>query len=347
MREDYIRGLLRRLPHIKSVRHAGDRLITNCIVAPLHHRNGQDRRPSMSISYNDGLSFCHCFGCGFKGTLEAALAHLAVNLVEGPIQQAASELAVESKRLESLSFPDLKEVKLRRDRDRAVDHSKLWRDLMSTPWPTEAEDLFRSKNVDPEFARTTYGCAFIPKGYESYAFGEDAETGEPKAIHQDSVAFPTLIRQEGRTICIGAQARPVVYDNRGAKYWSLLRGFKSHRHLFGQHLCYRWFGRPIALVEGPFDTMHLAQLGVPVVGLHGLFMSPEKVARLRATKPPLLVVLLDPDVAGVTAATEVKSFLTAQQFPATIAQLQADPKYYSLEDLQTEVPELFPELQEV
>jgi len=344
MREDHLRGLLALLPHVLDVKYAGDRLVTNCVVAPIKHEGGVDRHPSMTITYDEGASFCFCHACGWMGTIEDAFGFLSQRLSRSDhLRSTVGALHLRVADLEKLDFPNLERSMAKRKQPPVREHTKLWSKLVQHRWSQAAIDLCAAKNVDPEYARTKFGVAFIPEGTEDFAFGRD-EFGDPKELHQDVLAFPSLIRREGRLTCIGAQARATEPTSSGSKYWSLLEGFKAHQHFFGYHLAASWRRRVIALVEGPFDAMHLAQIGVPALGLHGLYMSDQKAAKLRLLDPPLVVVLLDPDTAGVTAAERVNYILSQNGFNATITHLGLDPKHYDVDSLRHEAPELFPDL---
>ena len=52
------------------VRHNGENLQTNCPF----HKNGQERKPSFGV--NGEIDKCHCFSCGWSGTIEEMISEL-------------------------------------------------------------------------------------------------------------------------------------------------------------------------------------------------------------------------------------------------------------------------------
>ena len=52
------------------VRHNGENIQTNCPF----HKNGQERKPSFGV--NGEIDKCHCFACGWSGTIEEMISEL-------------------------------------------------------------------------------------------------------------------------------------------------------------------------------------------------------------------------------------------------------------------------------
>lgn len=52
------------------LRHNGENIQTNCPF----HKNGQERKPSFGV--NGNLDKCHCFACGWAGTIEEMISEL-------------------------------------------------------------------------------------------------------------------------------------------------------------------------------------------------------------------------------------------------------------------------------
>ena len=51
-------------------RHNGDNIQTSCPF----HKNGQERKPSFGV--NGEIDKCHCFACGWSGTIEEMISEL-------------------------------------------------------------------------------------------------------------------------------------------------------------------------------------------------------------------------------------------------------------------------------
>lgn len=94
--------------------------------------------------------------------------------------------------------------------------------------------------------------------------------------------------------------------------WKNSRGFEAANHLYNY-----WFAREsilatstIILVEGPGDVWKLEEAGIHnAVALFGVDITEEQLALLEASWAMNVIVLLDNDKAGETAAKEIKKKL--------------------------------------
>jgi 5S rRNA maturation endonuclease (ribonuclease M5) len=323
-------------------RPAGPRHIKfSCILAPWTHGRGSDRRPSMTATVGPGVSLLKCHACKHLGSLADTV--LKMNTLAGGLYSALGlqlkarehELA-----LEDLDFTDIdgRDRYARQDPDR--DYTQYLVDLVQAGLSDRAKMLFVEKGVDPDFAASQFYCATVPGGYSDPGMGTD-RYGNPKRTKGECLVFPVLVSglDAGNVRCIGAQVRPLVPDP--LKYWTIWP-FVSGRHLFGEHFLSHVKGRPLSVVEGPFDAMHLTQLGAWAVGINGVNFSEEKARLIRAADPSVVGVLLDPDDAGQNAAENVNRMLTKCGVPCTMHYLSQDPKYLTQQDLATNYQTLLP-----
>ena len=93
--------------------------------------------------------------------------------------------------------------------------------------------------------------------------------------------------------------------------WKLPRGLPRNALLYGYHQTARLLHHGVVLVECPWGTLRLQQLGIPAVALLGTHLSAKQQALLWDLS--VVVLLMDGDKAGRTAAR-----IIAQQLPATI-----------------------------
>lgn len=68
MRKQDIKEVLRSMG-ASSFKDSGESIMTNCVLAPWTHDGGTDRKPSLGVKEDQGMSVAHCFTCGFKGGL--------------------------------------------------------------------------------------------------------------------------------------------------------------------------------------------------------------------------------------------------------------------------------------
>ena len=48
---------------------SGESVMTNCPLSPWTHESGTDRKPSLGVKEAQGMSYTHCFACGWSGGL--------------------------------------------------------------------------------------------------------------------------------------------------------------------------------------------------------------------------------------------------------------------------------------
>lgn len=321
--------LLDQLPgYHYSAEESGGWITVPCLLAPIRHSGGKDRRPSMSISVGEEPSFAYCHGCGYSHTLEKAL----IDLFTNNVYPSVGLLALEAQRLENQAssgrFLEWVGGSKKRDAIKETDYSEELYEISGQPWPSHAVDFLESKGVSLKTAKR-FKCEFLAKGFEHESFVSKDDEMEP--IRQDCILLPILAYRDSRLRCVGAQARPIGESL--LKYFSLWR-FSSSYYMFGQHLAKYFSERPLALVEGAFDAMHLVQEGLPAVSLNGLSMKKTRIELLRSFNASSILLLLDPDRAGQQAQERMGRQLEKQGVSALSAVCPKDPKYLNKKQLQ-------------
>lgn len=94
----------------------------------------------------------------------------------------------------------------------------------------------------------------------------------------------------------------------GKKAYLNVDGQWSATSVFGYNQAKRMRG-PLIVVEGPRDTLRVAQLGGRVIGLLGAAVTPEKIKLITSLDPPYVIGLTDPDEAGDLAQELLKRHL--------------------------------------
>jgi 5S rRNA maturation endonuclease (ribonuclease M5) len=340
MQKHELRTILENLPsdRRRKIRQTGENYFQiSCLMSPWRHLRGQDRRPSMVVSFDhDGPSMASCFTCGYKRPLFRLLLWLNSKLGPGSgMAQLALDARDAEQRNQKMSFGPKKgrEIKL-------VDYTSEYKALLKNVWSSEATALLHSKGVRLDTAVNKFFCAFAPKGHWDEGMGVNWDTGEPNVLMTDCILFPILIccnEQETVTIA-GALARPIDPSSY-LKYFSVY-SYQGFFHLFGQQQLHHIKGEPVILVEGPFDAMHLHQEGYWSVALNGLYLGKHKADKIAKARPSRVIVLLDPDKAGRQATVKVVKELTSVGIVPIVHQLDRDPKYYTRHELQNEITAL-------
>jgi len=85
--------------------------------------------------------------------------------------------------------------------------------------------------------------------------------------------------------------------------WRLPYGLPRNTLLYGYHQARQLLHRGVVLVECPWGVLRLTQLGIPAVALLGTHLSARQHQLLK--RLPRVVVLMDGDKAGKTAARDI------------------------------------------
>jgi len=316
MREENLRSILDRLPNVERVGRSGDGFLsTTCLLAETRHPSGTDKRPSMTISISDGLSFARCWSCGYKRPFVDLLFEL--NMTIGGI----ADLAIEAQQIEQNRPFKTIVVNKNEEINSYQNYTDVLNELYQNPWPEKAVQLLNQKGVTLEIARK-FGCSFVPKGAEVVL-----PDGEGLTIQDDLILFPIITKgNDGKAVCVGAQGRYVDQSKTRSKYFAPLP-FKSSHFFFGEQVFGIRHKQPIILTEGPLDAMHLVQEGYRGVALLGLSLQEKKASKLLHANPGYVIILLDPDGPGQQAVSTIKSNLLKQNIQTIVRKPSKDPKY--------------------
>ena len=326
MQQDALESLLRRLEAaglFSEARPSGEEYFAvSCPFAKWKHKNGEDRRPSATVSFGEGRSVlrCHSGACGVKMNLDKAVAMLN-DLHGGTSAALAMEVAQVEKDQKIIIEPRHKKEKP------PTDYMEILKPMLETPFTKKALKLLQRKNVPLLVAQKFY-CAYVRK----YEFPRRIK-GEDRPIRAErAMMLPVLTRQGGKVICVGAQVRPLYAGEDDLKYYSIFP-FKSNRFLFGEHLLPLVRRKKLFIVEGGLDAMHVWAEKHKAVGLFGLYMSKERAMKIKAAAPRKVFILLDPDQNDQETPFKVQENLSKAGVEAEILGSQVDPTELTGEDL--------------
>jgi DNA primase len=323
MQEEALRSILSQLPDVEKVGSSGSGFLAiPCAVAALRHKSGTDSHPSMTVSISDGLSFVHCWSCGYKKPLVNMLLELNTEL------GGYAALALEAQRIENAR--DIRPINMIKSETNipVTDYTSIISELYLNPWSEKAIEFLNAKGVDVKTA-TAFKCAYAPEGTTI-----DMPDGSELRTRDDLIIFPVFSKMpDGSFKCVGAQARSVDSEKKGPKYFALLP-FKGIGFFFAEQMMDLRKDQPIFIVEGPLDAMHVVQEGYRSLALMGLGLQEKKVLKLQAANARYVILLLDPDQPAKNAAEVIKKTLTRYGIQHIVRTPEVDPKYLSKLDLQ-------------
>jgi len=315
MKEENLRSILYAIDPNMDISRSGDtHLAVRCLMAAKRHRDGIDRRPSMTISHGDGTSFAWCWSCGYKKPLSDTLFEL------GRHHGGMARLGLEVQQAEAgtIRVPQLGQRP--ETASPVVTYTDILKELYSNPWPSTVAQFMASKGVSIRTAKA-FGCAFMPKGSEILL-----PSGDEFVAKYDLILFPVVTKLNGELECVGCLGRYVDSTYKGTKYFFPMP-VKSTNYFFGEQMLNMREKLPIFIVEGPLDMMHLAELGFRSLGNMGLGVSDKKVAKLLASNPKYVILLLDPDAAGIQGQQKYLNTLNKANIQAISRKTTVDPKY--------------------
>lgn len=247
------------------------------------HSGGMERTPSLLINVAEGprQGQCYCFGCKkIKGSWNNLVKYFPGILSEVSDGMRKATIGFSFKHFADETGEDL-------------DLSKL------IPWP-ETKDW---RGISGKML-----VKFNTKVVAEKRYGKE----------QVMLVFP--VTSYGDTVgYIRAKLEKPKRDKTGKKeraYFNM-EGEWSKNTLFGYDLALRRARKvrkkrkPVVLwiVEGPRDTMNVAQYGGTVVGLIGSYVGPRKIDMVMALDPDIVIVATDNDDAGNGVAEALKEQL--------------------------------------
>jgi 5S rRNA maturation endonuclease (ribonuclease M5) len=289
-----------------------------CPFAKWKHKNGEDNRPSATVSFGEGRSVLRCHSCGMKANLEKAVAML--NDLHGGTSSALTAEVVKIEKEQGIS------IKPRHKKEKPPnDHLEILRPMLKTKFTAQAKQLFARKNVPLIVAKKFY-CAYV-KEYEY------PRKKRPIGV-KNAILFPMLAKIGDKLICPGAQVRPLDAGPDDLKYYTLFP-FKpaSARFLFGEHLLHMARRKKIFLVEGALDAMHIWSEKHKAFALFGLYISTERAKKIKAAGARKVYILLDPDQNEEETPFKAQENLRNQGVEAEVLHSEVDPSQLTKEDL--------------
>jgi DNA primase len=292
----------------------------SCFMAAYRHDDGDDRSPSMTAYIcPDGPSSVKCFACGYRKKFVTALEDLNA-LTQGAVLNlldTSRTIEDETRKARPPAPKVEKKVKINNYNNELTQYFR-------TGIPPEGVSFIESKGVPIGVARWLK-FSWIEQATR-YRYDK-----EPYEI-RNAVLIPVLSRIQGRTICVGAQYRPLQREGKRAKYGTFFK-FSSGHFLYGEHLLDYARGERLFVHEGSFDAAHFLSLGERAVALIGLFLGKSKIRKIIQAAPRVVYVMLDPDQEGQNAATTVVKELVAHGVAAQNIVPPKDPKLMTKDDL--------------
>ncbi len=247
------------------------------------HGGGREKTPSLRITIDDGSSFfqkCKCMGCGWGPYHYNELAaHFGI---------AKTDKNFKSLGVKRLGFRD----KLQKKTNIA-----------------EGRDYIRSTFDWPEDRewRTIPGKIVLKNKAVLTEVKHDLE--EPR------LAFPVSLWGEvkGWVYAMISDPRRDTDGNKIDVPYINSSGPWKEKCLFGYELARRLIkkypDKPLWIVEGPRDVLHLQASGCIVVGCLGSSFSKEKAELIRMLNPHKILVATDNDEAGNKLAAQINGYL--------------------------------------
>lgn len=323
MRAARLEQLLRRIGHWPRPLSGTWHYKVPCPYAASKHR-GRDRHPSATISFDHGVSWLQCYGCGTRAPYLKALMETAVP--GSGVASIAAEYLAEEAEEERRTGPErvLTAVVAQPVRNCTSALRSLAR--LNTSYPTALIDFLASKGVTAETARSFY-VMFAPRGWTD-EFQKPTDDGAG-ALAQDCVLIPVLLRGPHGLACVGAQARPLTGS--GPKYFDVWP-FPKTQLLYGEHLP-DLAGGDLFIVEGALDVMHVRQCGLRALACFGTSLQEQKAARIARIGPRRALVFMDPDEAGAAVRDKHVATLRASGVDARAVVYDKQPKHCDREEL--------------
>lgn len=273
----------------KTFKDSGQSIQSDCPLAPFTHEGGKDSRPSFGAKEESGLSYCHCFSCGYSGSL--------MSLVREYGKYAIPEgIFTHEEMKELVDFIFLAE-------DEEVEYVP---EIIETPKPSSQildsigvwHDYFQDRGIDKEVFKEWNLGYFKP---------------------DNRIMFPVY---EGYDV-VGMVGRAV--DNNPVKYCNYPPKFKKSNYLYGLWKKPKT-AMSLIVVEGPLDVITVNSLVDETyfcVGLMGA--EPSKMQMdLLVESADEVICMLDNDSSGKKGQKDLlkgigkRTVLTFVEYPKGI-----------------------------
>jgi hypothetical protein len=253
----------------------------SCLFAKYRHKGGTDRTPSMAVKIDpEGPSFVYCHMCGYRKNLGATMVDLNV-LTRGKIRGLTDWVLESDKKTKVFGTKKAQQKKIK-----TFNYSENLRKYLADRMPEDAYSFLAGKGCPKKIVKYLH-FAWVEHEVVTKWDGSQYEVNR-------HILIPTLSRVGGSLVCVGGQARAIDDVHRGGKYFNLLK-FHTKLYLYGEHLLHLARGKRLFVLEGGLDAGHFMSEGEHAVGLMGLYLSQQKLAKIVATQPRVVYVILDPD----------------------------------------------------
>jgi hypothetical protein len=222
MRKKDIRQVLTLLG-ASTFKDSGESIMTNCVLAPFTHEGGTDRKPSLGVKEDQGMSVAHCFTCGFSGGLISLVRRYASYAVpEGFINEEDVKQLIDfifiAEDEEVETVPEL--VEIVRPSENIINSIGVW------------HDYFESRGITRD-------------SFDLWKLGFYAD--------HERIIFPVFNTKE----IVGAVGRTIRKDE-DVKYRNYPAKFKKSFYLYGLNLL-KTDVKKLIVVEGPIDAVKVNQ----------------------------------------------------------------------------------------
>lgn len=333
MNEEALKGFLSEMGLWPLKRSGLNHFKIDCFYQESRHEGGYDRHPSATISFDQGVSWFTCFTCEtrqpFWKTVERASTGIGYGRNWTSLARRMSAREEFEKDRDPAPRPGgprhaAKMIDCSGGLERIIRHGGL-------NYPSEVVELLESKGVSPKTARK-FLVAFVRKGHVDEFLQKD-ENDEPIPLAADCLFIPTLrLTRGGKLKCYGGQGRPL--EQIGKKYFTMYP-YPSRGFVYGEHLFPEMAGRPIFVVEGQFDVMHIHQEDHCAGGLFGLHANPPRVIMIANARPSEAIVFTDPDPAGERVRMRIVREFQMRGVAARSVTSETDPKHCLSAELTT------------
>lgn len=272
-------------------RNNGDNIQTNCPF----HKNGQERKPSFGV--NGEIDKCHCFSCGWSGTIEEMISELYGYQDEGKfgkrwLIKRFNTVEIETRPNIMEGFNGRNNITLRNNNDIHRFKQHIQGDKSSEQYSGEIteEELDKYRYIHPYM----YQRKMDDRVIEIFDVGYDKET--------ECITFP--IRDKNGN-CLFIARRSV-----NTKFFSYPQGVK--KPLYGLYELYQLdeFPKEIYICESMIDAITIwTHCDKYAVALNGLG-NDLQFSQLNNMPNRTFILATDNDSAGIKARIRLKKYIS-------------------------------------
>lgn len=272
-------------------RNNGDNIQTNCPF----HKNGQERKPSFGV--NGEIDKCHCFSCGWAGTIEEMISELYGYQDEGKfgkrwLIKRFNTVEIETRPNIMEGFNGRNNITIRNNNDIHRFKQHIQGDKSSEQYSGEIteEELDKYRYIHPYM----YERKMDDRVIEIFDVGYDKET--------ECITFP--IRDKNGN-CLFIARRSV-----NTKFFSYPQGVE--KPLYGLYELYQLdeFPKEIYICESMIDAITIwTHCDKYAVALNGLG-NDLQFSQLNNLPNRTFILATDNDSAGIKARIRLKKYIT-------------------------------------